>query len=55
MTTIQNLSRRGFLQGTAGLTLGLALPGVSLAAAPGAAASFEPTPFCASAPTTPSP
>jgi isoquinoline 1-oxidoreductase beta subunit len=32
MTTIQNLSRRGFLQGTAGLTLGLALPGVSLAA-----------------------
>lgn len=45
MTTIQNLSRRGFLQGTAGLTLGLALPGVSLAARPGAAASFEPTPF----------
>ena len=45
MTTIQNLSRRGFLQGTAGLTLGLALPGVSLAAKTGAAASFEPTPF----------
>lgn len=46
MTTIQNLSRRGFLQGTAGLTLGLALPGVSLAAKAGAAAvSFEPTPF----------
>lgn len=46
MTTIQNLSRRGFLQGAAGLTLGLALPGVGLAARPGAAAaSFEPTPF----------
>ena len=43
---IENLSRRGFLQGAAGLTLGLALPGVSLAAKPGAAAaSFEPTPF----------
>ena len=48
MTTIQNLSRRGFLQGAAGLTLGLALPGVGLAARAGtgaAAASFEPTPF----------
>ena len=46
MTTIQNLSRRGVLQGAAGLTLGLALPGVGLAARPGAAAaSFEPTPF----------
>jgi len=47
---IQNLSRRGFLQGAAGLTLGLALPAFAAkagaaAAAQAAAAPFEPTPF----------
>ena len=47
---IQNLSRRHFLQGAAGLTLGFALPAGAAkgrgAAAPAAAvASFEPTPF----------
>jgi len=45
---IQNLSRRGFLQGAAGLTLGLSLPAFAAkagAAATQAAAPFEPTPF----------
>ncbi len=46
---IENLSRRGFLQGTAGLTLGLAVPGIGQAAktatSGAAAASFAPTPF----------
>ncbi|MBL0282448.1 MAG: xanthine dehydrogenase family protein molybdopterin-binding subunit [Zoogloea sp.] len=45
---IQNLSRRGFLQGAAGLTLGLSLPAFAAkagAAAAQAAAPFEPTPF----------
>ena len=46
---IENLSRRGFLQGAAGLTLGLAVPGIGHAAKTAttgaAAASFAPTPF----------
>lgn len=46
---IQNLSRRGFLQGAAGLTLGLSLPAFAAkagaAAAQAAGATFEPTPF----------
>ncbi|NML27161.1 xanthine dehydrogenase family protein molybdopterin-binding subunit [Zoogloea dura] len=47
---IQNLSRRNFLQGAAGLTLGFALPagaakGKSAAAPAAATATFEPTPF----------
>ncbi|MBS0356359.1 MAG: xanthine dehydrogenase family protein molybdopterin-binding subunit [Proteobacteria bacterium] len=47
---IHNLSRRHFLQGSAGLTLGLALPafaakGARTATAAGSAAAFEPTPF----------
>jgi len=45
---IQNLSRRGFLQGAAGLTLGLSLPAFAAkvgAAAAQAVAPFEPTPF----------
>lgn len=46
---IQNLSRRNFLQGAAGLTLGFALPAGAAkgkaAAAPATAATFEPTPF----------
>ena len=46
---IQNLSRRGFLQGAAGLTLGLSLPAFAAkagaAAAQAAATPFEPTPF----------
>ena len=47
---IHNLSRRHFLQGSAGLTLGLALPafaakGSKAAAAAGTGATFEPTPF----------
>jgi hypothetical protein len=54
---IQNLSRRGFLQGGAGLTLGLSLPAwlprPALAAAQAAATPFEfQPPSCASAPTT---
>ncbi|WP_079434238.1 xanthine dehydrogenase family protein molybdopterin-binding subunit [Zoogloea sp. LCSB751] len=47
---IHNLSRRHFLQGSAGLTLGLALPafaakGAKTATAVGSVAAFEPTPF----------
>jgi isoquinoline 1-oxidoreductase subunit beta len=46
---IQNLSRRGFLQGAAGLTLGLSLPAFAAkagaATAQAASATFEPTPF----------
>ena len=48
---VQNLSRRGFLQGATGLTLGLALPPLATAAKPASASpaasapSFEPTPF----------
>ncbi|MBL8451235.1 MAG: molybdopterin-dependent oxidoreductase, partial [Zoogloea sp.] len=46
---IQNLSRRGFLQGAAGLTLGLSLPAFAAkagaAAARSAETAFEPTPF----------
>jgi isoquinoline 1-oxidoreductase beta subunit len=46
---IHNLSRRHFLQGSAGLTLGLALPAFAAkgakTAAAGSAAAFEPTPF----------
>jgi len=58
MNTIENLSRRRFLQGSAGLTLGFFLPGLADAAAagPGKAGEgiigpihFEPY---ASAPTT---
>jgi isoquinoline 1-oxidoreductase beta subunit len=43
---IENLSRRRFLQGSAGLTLGFCLPSIAAAAAgPAAAASFEPNAF----------
>jgi isoquinoline 1-oxidoreductase beta subunit len=46
---IQNLSRRGFLQGAAGLTLGLSLPAFAAkagaVAAQAAVTPFEPTPF----------
>ena len=43
---IENLSRRRFLQGSAGLTLGFCLPAIAAAAAgPAAAASFEPNAF----------
>ncbi len=43
---IENLSRRRFLQGSAGLTLGFCLPSIATAAAgPAAAASFEPNAF----------
>ena len=49
MSQIHNLSRRHFMQGTAGLTLGLALPGVASAAskagAPAADAGFAPNAF----------
>jgi isoquinoline 1-oxidoreductase beta subunit len=54
---IENLSRRRFLQGSAGLTLGFCLP--AIAAAGGPAAVPRPhgglssrMPFCASVPTT---
>ncbi|UCV08373.1 xanthine dehydrogenase family protein molybdopterin-binding subunit [Dechloromonas denitrificans] len=43
---IENLSRRRFLQGSAGLTLGFCLPSIAAAAAgPAATASFEPNAF----------
>ncbi|PKO88116.1 MAG: twin-arginine translocation pathway signal protein [Betaproteobacteria bacterium HGW-Betaproteobacteria-12] len=45
---IENLSRRRFLQGSAGLTLGFCLPGLAAAAAKtgkAAAAAFEPNAF----------
>ncbi|UCV04111.1 xanthine dehydrogenase family protein molybdopterin-binding subunit [Dechloromonas denitrificans] len=42
---IENLSRRRFLQGSAGLTLGFCLPSIAAAAGPAAAASFEPNAF----------
>ena len=49
MSQIHNLSRRHFMQGAAGLTLGLALPGVASAAskagAPAADAGFAPNAF----------
>jgi hypothetical protein len=55
---IENLSRRRFLQGSAGLTLGFCLPVMAAGAAgkSGVPSLRRPlssrTPFCASAPTT---